>query len=314
MSLSRKELNFNEAPSNFREALQTFGLNWEVGLRPIWTADKDGKLKEISKYRSVVRLDNDTPLSVVGRTYRPMQQWECSDVIDEVVSNVGGKFVNGGMFNGGERTFVQALLPDSITVRGSKDDQIKKYIVCLSSHDSSLPTVMGGSSTRIICENTFLMCLKEARRDVRIRHTSNAEVRLVEAKDILKAMLDYHAKVELRVNELAAVRFTDQMMNETLRKVFEVDTKLPFSELPTRTKNSMSTVMEHFQYGKGIDVSNRGSGWAALNSFSEFSNWDKVVKNEKGDPMARTESLLLGSGMQFNLRAQAAIESVAGLA
>lgn len=307
-------MEFNNAPSSFQEALQQFDLSWDVGLRPIWTADKDGQLKMIPGYRSVNRLDKDIPLSVVGSRYEVAQNNRCAALVDEVVKSVGGKYVNGGLFGSGEKLFMQVQFPDSIKLHGSKDDTIKKYLCFVSSHDASLPTVLGASSTRVVCCNTFMMAFKDARRDIRIRHTSNSELRLAEAKDILKAMLDYHAKVELKVNQLAATKFTDMMMNETLRNMFNVDPKITsLTDLPTRTQNSMSTVLEHFANGKGIDQSNRGTAYAAWNSLTEYSNWDKTVKNEKTDGMARTESLLIGSGAEFNLRALSVVEQVAGL-
>ena len=310
---TRKDFDFATAPQTFNDALSAFDLNWNVDLRPVLTANQEGELKVIPGYKSVNRLDTDVPLAVVGSKYVPVQHRQMADMVDEVVKGLNCRYVNGGLFGAGERVFLQAQFPTNIQVKGVTNGEIKKYLVFLSSHNSSLPAVLGGSNTVIICQNTFMMALKDARRDIRIRHTSNAEVRLTEAKDILKAMLDYHAKVELRINQLAATRFTDAMMAQTLQKVFEVDPKIPLNELPARTKNSMNKILDFAQSGLGIDANNRGTAWSFFNAATQWSNYEKVVKNEKIDPMARTESLLLGSGMQFNLRAQQAIEEVAGL-
>ena len=79
---TRKEMKFSEAPSTFNDALLAYDLSWEVGLRPIFTADKDGQLKQINGYRSVNRLDTDSPLSVVGSKYEVVQNNRCADIVD----------------------------------------------------------------------------------------------------------------------------------------------------------------------------------------------------------------------------------------
>jgi len=309
-----KILDFNVAPTSFRDALAEFDLNWQVGLRPIFTANAAGELCQIPGYRSVNRLDKDIPLSVVGGRYVPVQHDQLGDIVDGVVSGLGARYVNGGLFGDGERVFLQAEFPDTIRVKGSTDDLVKKYLTFLSSHDSSLPAVLGGTNTRIVCQNTFMMAFKDARRDVRIRHTNNAQLRLEESKDVLKAMLEYHNAVELKVSQLANSKFSDAMMAEALRKVFDVDMKTPLSDVPKKTINNMETVAEYFESGLGIDSTNRGTGWAAYNAFTQYSNHDKVVKKEDENPMNRTESLLIGSGANFNLNALQVIESIAQLA
>ena len=310
---ARKVLSFSEAPNNFHEALQTFGLNWDVGLRPIWTADKNGELKVIEKYRSVNRLDTDTPLSVVSKKYCPVQHRQAADLVDEVIKGINGRFTNGGLFGGGGKVFLQAEFDSKIILKNS-NEQTRKFLTFITSHDGSSPTVIGSVNQKIICLNTFKFALKEARNDICIRHTANAEQRLLEAKDILENLIDYQNKVELKINQLAATPFNDKMMNDVLRKVFNVKPEVQsLNDLPTRTVNSMNRILDFAQSGIGIDSSKRFDGWTVYNSFSQFSNHEKVVRNEKDDPFARTESLLLGSGMEFNLRAQAAIEEVAGL-
>lgn len=310
---TRKDFDFATAPQTFNDALAAFDLNWDVGTRPVFTANKDGELKVISGYKSVNRLDTDVPLSIVGSKYQPVQHKQCADLVDEVVKGLGCRFINGGLFGNGEKVFLQGQMPSHIRVKNT-NDEIKSLLTFITSHDGSFPTVVGGANTRVVCLNTFKFAFKEARNDVRVRHTANAEQRLLDAKDILQSLLDYHQAVELRINELAAVPFNDKMMTEVLRSVFEVDPKVTsLSDLPIRTQNSMNKIMDFAQTGLGIDSSKAFTGWSVFNSFSQWSNWEKVVKGEDTNPTARTESLLLGSGMQFNLRAQQAIEQVAGL-
>lgn len=309
---TRKDFSFATAPQTFKDALASFDLNWDVGLRPVFTADKEGTLKTIPGYRSVNRLDTDVPLSIVGARYVPVQHKQCADLVDEVVNGLGARYVNGGLFGNGEKVFMQVEFPNHIRVKNS-DDVVKRMLTFITSHDGSFPTVIGGANTRVVCLNTFKFAFAEARNDVRVRHTANAESRLLAAKEILEAMITYQNAVELKINTLAATPFNDKMMVDVLQRVFEVDPKVPLNELPTRTQNSMNTVLTFAQSGLGIDSSKAFNGWTVFNSFSQYSNHEKTVKGEKENGLNRTESILLGSGMQFNLRAQQAIEEVAGI-
>lgn len=299
----------NENIQSFQEALQTFQLNWDVGLRPLFTQVSNEHGSEIlENHKAVVRLDTNKPLSVVGNRYVPTQNSnaEVGSLMDIVVKELGGKYTSGGSFHSGGKVYMQIELPDSIRVKQT-DDIIKKYLLYSNSHDGSSQIALGNVMKRVVCLNTFYMATAEVPSEYRIRHTSNSETRLKEIKDIILQTLNYYKEVEIKVNWLADQKFTDLQMDLALRKVFDVDVGLPLEDISTRTRNNLESVKDLFQSGVN-QAGFYGTAWASLNAFTEFSNHSKTVKNDSVDK--RTESVLFGSSASFNAKALRAIESV----
>jgi phage/plasmid-like protein (TIGR03299 family) len=299
----------NETITSFQEALNTFQLNWEVGLRPLFTAvSKEHGTEEVEDYKAVVRLDTNAPLAVVGNRYVPTQNSnnEVATLMDIVVKEMGAKYTSGGSFDFGNKVYLQIELPDVLRVKNT-DDIIKKYLLYSNSHNGSSQISLGDVMTRVVCLNTFVMATNQVASQYRIRHTSNSEVRLKEIKDIILQTLNYYKQVELKVNWLADQKFTDLQMELAMRKVFGVDEKLPVEDISTRTRNNMETVRDLFESGTGLDQW-RGTAWAAANAFTEFSNHSKTVKGET--PETRKQSVLFGSAASFNVKAFNVVESM----
>ena len=108
----------NDKVTSYGEAIEKFGLNWEVGLRPIHAlVGGEFGTQEVSDYRSVVRLDNGQPLSVVGGRYVPTQS-NNNDVallMDTVVQKMGAKYSRGGTIGNGNKIFLQVELPEVLS-------------------------------------------------------------------------------------------------------------------------------------------------------------------------------------------------------
>lgn len=259
--------------------------------------------------RAVVRLDNDSPLSVVGSRYEAIQNDAFADIFDRVCGEFRAAYVNGGEFDGGRRVFVQAELPDQIRVLSS-DDTVKKMLTFITSHDATTPTTAGGSNIRIVCQNTFMMNLKQLVRDVRIRHTASASGRIEQAEEIIKSQIQYHNAVEVKVNQLASTRVTDAQMEQLVRGLFNVSQDATSDDIPTRTKNNMDSLTELWTSGTGIDASNRGTAWAAYNAVTEFADWRRLVRGEDEDSSRRIQSNMLGTSAAFKAKGEQLIDTL----
>ncbi len=69
-------------------------------------------------------------------------------------------FENGGVFGGGRRTYIQAVLPSTININLDRMDVTKKYITIVSSHDGTISLQAFVSPYRIICGNTFMLAIQ----------------------------------------------------------------------------------------------------------------------------------------------------------
>src|SRR4051812_29316366 len=69
------------APRTAREAAKFAGLDWEVELRPAHVGIGNGDYIEIPGAFGVVRTDREQPLAVVGKIYRPLQNYKMLETL-----------------------------------------------------------------------------------------------------------------------------------------------------------------------------------------------------------------------------------------
>lgn len=291
-------LNDNDKVTSYQEAIQKFNLNWEVGLRPVHAlVGGEFGAREVPDCKSVVRLDNGQPLSVVGGRYVPTQNnnADVALLMDTVVQKMGAKYSRGGTVGDSAKIFLQVELPETIRVKRS-NDLIKQYLLYSNSFDGSTQIGLGNVGTRIVCLNTFMMALSELGREYRIRHTSSSEMRLKEVSEIILQTLGYQKQLQIKVDWLADQKFTDLQMDMAIRKAFGVKAEEKREDIATRTLNNMDKVRELFEAGTGL-AEWRGTKWAAVNAFSEWSNHFRSIRNDSADK--RTESVLFGSSATF---------------
>lgn len=289
--------------SNFRDALAHFKLNWKVDTRPIFTVDNAGQPLAVEDANAIVRSDIGLPLSVVGLKYTPVQNDATADILDGVLGKTGGEYVRGGMFGMGRKVYLQAQLPDVIRVKDR--DATAKLLTFITSHDMTTKVVLGFTATRIVCQNTYMMALKDIRRQVALPHTASVEAKLKTVQEILESQLVYFRQLEVKANWLADQRFTDLQMDLAMRKVLGV--KPEATEIPTRTLGIMDTIRGNFQNHDGVG----GTAWDAYNAFTKYANHQKGTRGveEAEQPSRRFESLLFGAGGGFQDDALTVIES-----
>lgn len=296
------QVSENKYPTSFTEALKHYNLDWSVEMRPVYMPTGDvanPTMKALGRdYRAIVRTDNDHPLGIVGARLVPQQNDFAKDTMDAVLARTGGAYVNGGSFDGGARIFLQARLPDDVTVKGR--DPSAKMLTYISSHDSSIITALGFGCTRISCWNSFMVALAEARNQVAIRKTKGAQDAMEQATHVLQAQLSYFNELEIQVNWLADQKFTDLQMDFALRRWLNIEED---EETHKRTQTTYDTIRTNFESGRGIDAGIRGTAWAAFNAFTEYTNHQRPTRgvNDTAEQNKRRfESVLLGQGNKAN--------------
>jgi len=300
----------SENPTRFVEALSHFKLNWSVETRPLFTFGNDGNHLLVEDAKSIVRTDLGLPLAVVGNRYLPLQNDAAADIVDGVLAKTGGSYTKGGMFGLGRKVYVQALLPDTITVKGR--DASQKLLTFITSHDMTTQMLMGFTAIRIVCQNTYMAAMKDIANQIVIRHTKSAESKLETVQAILESQLVYFRELEIKANWLADQRFTDLQMDLAMRKVLNV--KEGETDIAKKTLTIMDTIRGNFQNHDGFG----GTAWDAYNAFTKYTNHQKATRGAGGETESekaslaaerRFEGILLGQGAALNDSALSAIEA-----
>lgn len=120
----------DENPS-ISEAITAAGLDWEVGTKPLFTAEGT----EVNAKATFRKTDNRV-LGVVGPRYTPLQNQDAFDWFQPFLDAGECQLHTAGSLSEGEKVWVLAQLnrANSEIVPG---DEVSKFILLSNSHDGS---------------------------------------------------------------------------------------------------------------------------------------------------------------------------------
>ncbi len=159
--------------------------------------------------------------------------------------------------------------------------------------------------TRVVCQNTLGAALSEkTKAALTIRHTKNAQSRLVDARAALDAMGNDVVRIEDRLNFLAGRR----MNREALATIFErLFPKREEAKTQTRRENIMSDVLKLYELNDGNAFpEQRGTAYALLNAVTNYTDHERSSKDD-----GRAESAMFGSGDALKSKAMEVIYEAA---
>ena len=163
-------------PATAEEAIQGAKLDWEVAKVPLYAAGNarmfpvDGKFGIVRKDKW--DSDDCKVLGVVSQQYTPLQNREAFTFFDPIVGDGAAIcYHTAGVLGDGQRIWILAKLPDSITVRNG--DISDKFLLLTNSHDGESAVQMKFTPIRVVCQNTLMMALGEG-RTIRITHEERA--------------------------------------------------------------------------------------------------------------------------------------------
>lgn len=177
------------------EAIKLAGLDWSVKQVPVMHAGQD------SGYKMNVRSTDERVLGVVGSRYQPVQNLEAFDFID-VLLGEGVTFETAGSLSSGKRVWLLAKMPE-ITILG---DKVDPFMVLTNNHDNNGSLKAAMTPTRVVCQNTLTLALKNASRTWTARHTGSINGKMAEAKRTFQLANIYMESIEQEAERLALIK------------------------------------------------------------------------------------------------------------
>lgn len=272
-----------------QEALVKGGLDWEVEKRKLF-ADVEGNMVHVPNHFATVRTKDNRPLGVVGNTYQVVQNVDALDFIDALTASGEAKYETVGSLQMGKIVWVMAKVPNVDGV-----DPVEPYLLCTTSHDGSSPVKVTATRVRVVCNNTLNAALQSSRNTFRIRHTTNVESKIEEARKTLAESLKYfHIAAEVD-EKMKNEKFTEEQLAKTVLKVFKGTEDV--GDMSDRQVRSYDGILEDIialtQRGMGVDLPGvKGTAWGAYNALTEFLDHQTAVKGGKG---RRAEEVLMES-------------------
>ena len=283
------------------EGFQRIGLDWETEMLPMFAMGADGQQIAQDQVQMHVRKDTRDVLGVVGTGYKAISNRRLAEWMDELVgADATVRLETAGSLRGGRRVFCCVRLPKTIEV--VKDDVLELYIVGSNAHDGSAQFSTYGSSVRVVCANTLRFSERDLHRGVSFRHTGDVDVKIEKARAALGIIVRESERYEAECKSLVKLGLkTDQIKsyfeacyNQTFGGIpenLEEKEKIRRAEHKRKTLEFWMQLMDDAKQNvKGIT----GTGWAAYNAYSQWSDHERSRFKDVSESDDRVHSNLFG--------------------
>ncbi len=286
-------------PPSTAEAIKAAGLNWTVEMLPNFIheqTDTMGMMHYATGLFSTVRWTETGPLilGTVSDQYRVVQNEEAFRVFDEVLLPAGYQYETAGAIKGGKKVWIMAVAPESFRV--TNGDEIRKYLLLVTSHDGTAQVRFFPTAVRVVCNNTLQWALRGASDGFAIPHKGepvrkiDLAARLIEKAEgeFIHAKAMFDLMTEHRMTEMQVIKFWESVVPD-LKKRNDPEIKRNV------WKPMFEALAEGFHYGRG----NRGETlWDAYNAVTEY------VDHRRGTAHERiVEYAMFGNGAKVKIAA-----------
>lgn len=290
-----------------KEAMELGGLDFEVGLRPIYIAGKhilrnnvytvnnvikspdvdlinpDGKgycyneSVTLKGKFATVRNDNNFPLGIVGSRYHPIQNWEAFDFFDRVIGEGNAQYETAGVLGNGETVFITAKLPNYIKVDG---DNIDSYLLLTMAHDGSGAIQAMFTPVRVVCNNTLSFALRNNSNKVSIRHTKSAKEKLNNLEKVMGMTNSITDELNEKFKMIQDITIPDNVIEGLLVECLGLKPMLDKEEFSTKSKNILKDALAYYKDGFG-QKEIHGTGYGVLNAVTGYSQNVKSFRSSE---------------------------------
>lgn len=292
-------VNIEEAHS-LETAIKLAGLDYEVEKRPIYfdcrvreEGDKRSLPPKFSRFAdqyATVRSDTGVPLGIVGKNYNILQNREAFDFLDSLIVG-GAKFETAGTFKKNESASFITVSTEPIKIL---DDDIDPYILLINSFDGSGCVRCMFTPVRVWCSNTLVRATKAGHNKISIRHSSNLQVRMEQAKEILLSNTKYLDELRIVAEKLAVTPFSAEAFEAMARELFPIKDDQS-NIINERNMLKLEALLRAY---KEDDIQNfNNTAWKAVQAVSDYESHQPTFKKGKNDAMNGMKVVMAGMPM-----------------
>jgi phage/plasmid-like protein (TIGR03299 family) len=247
---------------DLREVLRDSGLDYGVVKEPVYIHPDDETSIMVPDRYVTCREDDGHIYDIVSDKYEIIQNEDAFDFVnymgDEVTFERAGETA-GGM------VFIIGSLP-SVDILG---DKFTPYVIFRNGFSGKITTSAAICPLRIVCQNQFNFAFKDTQNAISIRHVSNAEIKMQEARETLRMSADYMQKVNMIAEGYAGTKLTEFQVRQVLEALFPLDKSEDMN--PFQRKSLMDAKTAFVKAYETDDNYNfRGSAWGMINAYTDF--------------------------------------------
>lgn len=288
--------------STIEQWLVAANMNWEI-MRSDGIKFMNGSLHDWNDHQVLYRSDTNAPLSIVTPRYKIVQPSEVLEFFRDLVENAGFQIETAGTLKGGKR--IWALAKTNIESEVVDGDNVKSYLLLVTSCDGGLATTAMFTSVRVVCNNTLQMSLgqADATNQIKVRHNTIFNPELVKDSLGLNAQQVFTGFMG-RMKDLSNKSVTIAEAGDIVEAIFA--RKGVVGEI--RESKGFKTVMHLFN-GAGMGANLEGvreTRWGLLNAFTEYTDFHIRARTQDN----RLNSAWFGAGADLKNEAVSVLEAV----
>lgn len=277
---------------DWQSACVKSGLDWEVELTPLVTADTQARVT----HRGVRRKTDAKILGVVGPKYHALQNRDAFKWFDPFLQAKEASLNTAGSLCEGSRVWVLAKLNrDPLVI--AQDDEVEKFVLLSHSHDGSLAVRVGFTPVRVVCANTLALAHRsDASKLIRVKHSASMHENLANIREVMNlANQEFEASAE-QYRLLAHKSINNADLYRYVKKVLKVESQ---SKISTRTANIINEIVGLCETGKGNTLpSIKNTYWSSYNGVTEWLGYQRGNNQQ-----TRLNSLWYGDSANVNKHA-----------
>lgn len=272
------------------EWLTAAGMRWKVMRTPV-TYEIEGKTFSWPEQEVLYRSDTKARLSIVSDIYKIVQPSEILEFFRNLVEANGFQIETAGTLKGGKR--IWALARTGFEGNVVDGDEVRTYLLLVTSCDHGLATTALYTSVRVVCNNTLNMALNGSTEGrIKIRHNTTFDPTAVQEGLGLGAMTTY-LDFMTRMRALANKSLSGHMAREVVEKMFELKGTTGGIKGIQESKGFIQVMSLFNGDGKGSQLDGvQGTAWGLLNAVTEYTDFHVRAKDQDN----RLNSAWFGAG------------------
>ena len=146
-------------------------------------------------------------------------------------------YETAGSLKHGRTIWLLAKMPEQKIL----DDKFDPYLCFTNSHDGTGAVNVCMTSTRVVCNNTLNIALRNAQRKWSCRHTGNIKDKMLEARHTLELANIYMNELNTFAEQMASEKLSETDSNKIIDELFKTD-----ESMSQRQINNINDSKEQF--------------------------------------------------------------------
>jgi len=255
-----------EEGASLEEWKKAAGMDWDVfEAVPFFTDPMTMQQIAVEDKKVLYRSDSKKSLSVVGNDFQIVQPDQIIEFFRDLTTHNGMRLSTAGTLFGGRRFW--ALADTGKADEVTKGDEVQGHLLLVTACDGSLATTAKFVSTRVVCNNTLTVAMREGSKQlVKVSHRSNFDADKVH---IDLGLIDATWKQMMAdLRKLAKTKMSMSAQEDFFKKQLYKAGKVE-ADQTWGVKRELERIMSLATGGSGSDMS-KGTAWGALCGATEL--------------------------------------------